>query len=91
MEDLHLMKNTSKKRRTRNEDDDMLPEYDFSGGVRRKYARRFAKGSIVVVLDPDVAKTFPTAESVDRALRAYCEIIRAASRKKKTPSRRRHP
>ena len=35
-------------------DDDMLDEYDFRGGVRGKYARRFAEGSNVVVLDPEV-------------------------------------
>jgi hypothetical protein len=34
---------------------DMLPEYDFSKGVRGKYAKRYAEGSNVVVLSPDVA------------------------------------
>jgi hypothetical protein len=34
------------------EEDDMREEYDFSGGVRGKYAERFAQGSNVVVLDP---------------------------------------
>jgi len=38
--------------------DGMLPEYDFSGGVRGKYANRFAEGTIMVVLDPDVARSF---------------------------------
>jgi hypothetical protein len=33
----------------------MLPEYDFSRGIRGKYANRFARGTIMVVLDPDVA------------------------------------
>jgi hypothetical protein len=37
----------------------MLPEYDFSRGVRGKYANRFAEGTIMVVLDPDVAELFP--------------------------------
>ena len=36
----------------------MRPEYDFSRGVRGKYARRFAQGTNVVVLEPDVAKRF---------------------------------
>lgn len=35
-------------------DPEMLDEYDFSGGVRGKYAGRFPKGCNVVVLDPDV-------------------------------------
>ena len=45
--------------------------YDFSKGVRGKYADRFAKGSNVVVLEPDVAKAFPDSESVNRALRKF--------------------
>jgi len=48
----------------------MRPEYDFAGGVRGKYARRYASGSNVVVLDPDVALLFPTARKVNAALRA---------------------
>lgn len=58
------------------QDDEHLPEYDFSGGVRGKYAARFAEGSNVVMLDPDVAEVFPTAEDVNRALRALAEIVR---------------
>ncbi len=54
----------------------MLEDYDFSGGVRGKYAERFARGSSVVVLDPDVAEVFPDSEAVNRALRALAGIIR---------------
>lgn len=39
-------------------DDEMRPEYDFSGGVRGKYVERYAKGTNVVLLDPDVAEVF---------------------------------
>ena len=49
--------------------DEMRPEYDFSGGVRGKYADRYAEGSNVVILDPDVAQHFRTAEDVNKALR----------------------
>ncbi len=35
-----------------------MEAYDFRGGVRGKYARRFAAGSNVVVLEPDVAKVY---------------------------------
>ena len=58
------------------------PEYDFRGGVRGKYASRHAAGTNVVVLDPDVAKLFPDSESVNRALRACGEIMRARPRGK---------
>ena len=50
------------------------PEYDFTGGSRGKYADRFAEGSNVVVLDPDVAALFSSSESVNKALRALAEI-----------------
>ena len=55
----------------------MQPEYDFSRGVRGKYARRYAEGTNVVVLEPDVAKAFPNAEAVNRSLRALANIIRS--------------
>lgn len=51
--------------------DEPRPEYDFRGGVRGKYAARYAKGSNVVVLDPDVAAKFQTSEAVNDALRKY--------------------
>jgi hypothetical protein len=66
----------------------MLPEYDFSGGVRGKYANRFAKGTIMVVLDPDVAELFPDPKSVNSALRALGHIIRERARKPNRLSRR---
>lgn len=47
----------------------MRAEYDFSGAVRNKYGKRFAAGSNVVVLEPDVAQAFPTAKAVNAALR----------------------
>ena len=47
----------------------MRAEYDFSGGVRGKYAKRYAQGSNIVVLEPDVAEAFPTARAVNTALR----------------------
>jgi len=66
--------------------DTMRPEYDFSGGVRGKYASRFPKDTIAVVLDPDVAEIFPDAKSVNDALRALGHIIR--DRPPKTRQRR---
>jgi hypothetical protein len=65
----------------RDEPEEMLPEYDFSGGVRGKYADRFAKDTVMVVLDPDVAEVFPDPETVNKALRALGRIIRDRARK----------
>lgn len=64
------------------DDDTMREEYDFTGGVRGKYANRFAKGSNVVILDPDVAKAFKTSVAVNDALR---EVLRT----RKAPRKRR--
>ena len=56
-------------------DSEMKPEYDLRDGVRGKYASRYAEGSNVVILDPDVAAVFPDSVSVNDALRALSVII----------------
>jgi len=66
-----------------------VPDYDFSNGVRGKYAARFAAGTNVVVLSPDVAEIFKDSEAVNEALRTLVRISakRAGSsstRKKRT-------
>jgi hypothetical protein len=61
----------AKKVSRRNGGDEMRPEYDFSGGVRGKYAKRYAEGTNLILLDPDLAAEFPDSRSVSRALRAY--------------------
>jgi hypothetical protein len=66
----------------------MLPEYDFSGGVRGRYANRFAKDTIMVILDPDADELFPDPKSVNNALRALGHIIRDRARKADRFSRR---
>jgi hypothetical protein len=48
---------------------EMREEYDFSAGMRGKYAKRFAEGTNLVVLEADVAKSFPDSASVNEALR----------------------
>jgi hypothetical protein len=67
--------------------DEMRSYYDFSGGVRGKYAKRYAEGTNVVVLDPDVANMFKDAESVNETLRAVARIIELQSHKGRTASR----
>jgi len=49
----------------------MRPEYDFSKGVRGKYAASFARRSNVVVLSGDVAAAFKTSKAVNDVLRSY--------------------
>ena len=69
------------KKPRRERQDDMLPEYDFSKGVRGKYAKRYAEGTNVVVLSPDMAKVFPTSESVNEALRTLVLVGRKETKK----------
>ena len=64
-------------------DNDMLDEYDFSGGVRGKYVERFKSGSNIVILSPDVAEIFHDSESVNEALRT---LIRITRRNNKVPA-----
>lgn len=59
-----------------NQDPDMLEEYDFSKGIRGKYALRYRDGTNLVKLDDDVAAMFPDGRSVNQALRALASIIR---------------
>ena len=61
----------------------MRSEYDFSKGVRGKYAKRYAEGTNVVLLAPDVAAMFPDVESANEALRALVQIARRNGRKAK--------
>jgi len=57
-------------------DPDLLEEYDFRGGVRGKYADRYAEGTNVVVIDPDVVEYFPDHDAVNDALRGLAAIIK---------------
>lgn len=66
--------------------DEALPEYDFRQARPNKYVSRYAKGSVVVTLDPDVAAVFPGAREANAALRALAGVIR--SHRARRPSRR---
>ena len=57
-------------------DDDMLPEYDFSGGVRGKHYQAYKAGTNVVFLDADVAKAFADSASVNQALRLLVKLAK---------------
>jgi hypothetical protein len=56
----------------------MLPEYDFSGGVRNKYARGFGRSPNIRILAPDLLEVFPDSASVNEALRTLVRISTAA-------------
>ena len=57
--------------------DELRAEYNFGelgGGIRGKYAEGYGEGTNLVLLEPDVAKAFPTDESVNEALRILVQI-----------------
>ena len=62
-------------------DPDMLEEYDFSKGIRGKYAKRYAEGTNVIVIDPDVVQYFPDHDSVNEALRSLLPIVKRHAKK----------
>jgi len=57
-------------------DEDILPEYDFSQGVRGRHHEAYRAGNNVVFLDPDVAKVFTDSASVNRVLRLLLRLAR---------------
>lgn len=58
---------------------EILEEYDFSNGVRGKYAKKYHQGSNIVVLEPDVAQEFQNSEAVNQALRSITALTRRSS------------
>jgi hypothetical protein len=65
--------------------DDMPDEIDFSGGVRAKYAGHVEPLNNLVLIEPELFETFPSAEAVNEALR----LLKKASTEA-TASRKRH-
>ncbi len=66
--------------------DDLRPEYDLrellKSGARGKYAQRYRAGTNLVLLEPDVAQAFPSAEAVNEALRLVIRLTELAASKK---------
>jgi hypothetical protein len=76
--------------------DELRSEYkrsDFGKLLRGKYAARASAGTNVVILEPAVAKAFPTDKAVNDALRVVLQVAEATARltrrSTRTPRRRR--
>ena len=65
--------------------DELRPEYDFGqllkGGVRGKYAKRYHAGTNLVLLDPEVRRSFRDERAVNDALRLVIELRKVGSPK----------
>ena len=81
------MKRNYNRRKSNEDKDTMRPEYDFSKGVRGKHAARYAEGTNVMVIDPQVLDVFPDGDAVNQALRALAPVLRQqrrAAKKRRT-------
>ena len=58
------------------DDEAMLPEYDFSNGVRGKHREAYQAGTNVIFLEPDLAKVFKDSDSVNRVLRLLLSLAK---------------
>ena len=76
------------QRRKTEHNDDLLPEYDFTGAVRGKYYERYREGTNVVLLDPDIAAVFRDSAAVNHALRLLVSLARAKVAGQKPTGRR---
>ncbi len=64
------------------EQNEMRSEYmreDLGVGVRGKYYDVYTEGHNLVLLDPEVAKAFPTEEAVNEALLSLIKIAQAST------------
>jgi len=68
-------------------EDEMPAEIDFRGGERGRYAKRFAEGTNLVLLAPDVAKVFPDSDAVNAALRVVLRASVQAGQRRKSKRR----
>ena len=66
----------------KNTNDEMRTEYDFSKGIRNKYASRLVEQQHLIRLDPDAAKVFKTSEEVNTALHAIITALPKSQRRK---------
>ena len=63
----------------REENDDMLAEYDFAKGVRGRHHEAYIAGTNVIFLEPDIAKAFPDSASVNRVLRQLLNLAKESA------------
>ena len=61
---------------------DMLEEYDFSKGIRGKYASKYKAGTNIVKLDPELIEYFPDSASVNEALKSLAKLMKKYGNKR---------
>ena len=80
-----------KKKSAKGRNDDLRSEYDLGEllktGVQGKYAQRYREGTNLVLLAPDVAEAFPTAEAVNETLRLVLQLAELRAKRRKSSKR----
>ena len=64
------------------ESDELRPEYkreDLGQGIRGKYFESYQKGSNLILLNPEVAKVFPTEAAVNEALISLINVAKKST------------
>jgi hypothetical protein len=69
--------------------DDMPDEIDFSGGVRGRYAGSIEPLNNLILIEPELFETFPSAEAVNEALRLLKKASAEATASAKRPDQAR--
>ncbi len=80
-----------KKKSAKGRNDALRSEYDLGEllktGVQGKYAQRYREGTNLVLLAPDVAEAFPTAEAVNETLRLVLQLAELRAKRRKSSKR----
>ena len=79
------------RKRSKGERDDLRPEYELRDllkkGVLGKYARRYREGNNLILLEPEVAKSFRNSQAVNEALRLVIELGKVSGLRKNHPAK----
>jgi hypothetical protein len=62
------------RKQSKKNENEMMEENDFSKGIRGKYAKKYAAGNNIVVLEPDVGRFFKDSSVVNETLRNLLKI-----------------
>ena len=60
----------------------MLEEYDFTNGIRGKYAAKYKSRTNLIKLDPELREYFPDSASVNEALRSLAKLMKKYKNKR---------
>jgi len=73
-------------RKERSDSSRLQYRFDYTKAKPNRFAGRGLAKSVVVLLDPDVAKVFKSAESVNSALRAILPSVSGKRRSRRSKS-----